>query len=282
VDSQTETEALSQNLLSIAHTPCATTTTTTFGFTSGTCTSSNSYCCDSSDSVCTTVIERTLCSKIAQYASGSNSVLFLQRPQIFWDSTCMGNSDSSQSEVTTVSDPVSTLLSAQQAQLYVNIFTTLLSTWLIPCCLVYNAWGGNLPCVEGDGAEEAYKLKFRASIPDGCLFLAKITCCVIAFAMSAISKNVFDAWTSCSDSVTDSTLTGLGTTMATVYSNNLTNFVVDFLTGLYKIYGCCTLKASQIYRDLGEYERAQEEGEKTSVGLDEHASDGWGSNQGQA
>jgi len=284
VDTQTETEALTQNLLSTAHSPCATTTTTQFGFASGNCTSSNSYCCDSSDSVCTTVVERTTCSKIAQYASGSNSVLFLQRPQIFWDSTCMGESDATQSQVSTVSDPVSTLLGAQQANLWVNIFTTLICTWIIPCCLLYNAWGGNLPCVSGDGEEEAYTVQCYAKVPDGILFIAKITCCVIAFVMSALNKNAFDAWASCSDSVTDYTLVGLGTTMQTVYSNNLTNFVVDFLTCLYKIYGCCTLKATKVYRDLGEYERAQEEtAEKPSVNLDEHASDGaWGGNAGQA
>ena len=103
-----------------------------------------------------------------------------------------------------------------------------------------------------------------------CVSVGTMPVCVI---LRLVLQDAFDQWTSCSDDITDYTLTGLGEAMDGVYTNNLLGFLIDLFSLFFKVYGCLTLSVTKVYTNYDEYVKAKESARDAAVDGGEKTND---------
>jgi len=259
VDQMNEYEVLQQNLLSTNSSYCGSPTTTNFPFYQKSGLSGNEQLCATSDTTCNNIMKRTSCQKASMYTTpttASHLVLLAQRPQIFWSESCYNQDNTDPGKVTTVADPVDDLKTSQTALFYILLLTCIVSTWIIPIMLICNSFGCDLPCVGGSEEAEQLKLKMCAACCDAVFFFGNNICVITAFVVSMQHKGWFasTAGKDCSDTRTSATFSALSDTLDGIYINNMNTLIINCFMLIYKIYGCCYLKATKMYRNFDEYE----------------------------
>ena len=200
--------------------------------------------CGTGDSLCQRIITNSQCEKLEEYVQNSRtqgSWDVMYRSEVYWSSDC----PVPRKEVEKNVSPINDALDLQYALMVVNILFNVLSGFLIPILLIYNAWAGDVPCVPYEGQAEKNLIKFikvwfSAGSKIGKLIPMVIVLVLIRGMLGFLERLDKVSSEQCSDPTTTRSFEGISSTLQDAYNSNtrtaLPMDVIGLLMALFNIY----------------------------------------------